>query len=193
MMIEVIEARARHQALRAEVERDHLAAQAEAAGSGGLRTRSRVRSVALAGLVVGGLLLGGATVLAKDVTCSGGPCNGTAQADNITGSAKKDDIRGRDGNDFILGDPFVQDASPKADDTIRGGRGRDELAGNSSFLQIPDGSDTDVIFGGRGNDAVFVLDEDSADRVDCGPGEKDQVFFDKGDTVENCEVKNPDV
>ncbi len=142
--------------------------------------------------MLGALLLSGAAVLAENVTC-GGPCAGTGQNDNILGSAKKDDIRGRGGDDFIFGDPFVQDGSPKADDTIHGGRGKDVITGNASVIQIIRGADADVIFGDRGNDQISVKDGDDQDRVDCGPGNNDTVLFDKGDTVENCEVKNPKV
>ena len=60
--------------------------------------RQIVQSVVVAATVV---LIGGGTVLAKDITCSGGECNGTRTADEIAGSTSPDIIFGKGGDDWI--------------------------------------------------------------------------------------------
>src|SRR5829696_2693301 len=77
--------------------------------------------VALA-LVAMALLLVGGVVLAKSISCTAGvTCNGSKKADQITGSIGADTIDGRSGNDTITdADPGVPDV-----DIITGGKGDD--------------------------------------------------------------------
>ena len=66
--------------------------------------RSMNRTTVAALLVVAmALLLASGVVLARSITCTGGPCNGTKRADQITGSAVADTINGRAGGDTIDG------------------------------------------------------------------------------------------
>ena len=126
------------------------------------------------------LLLAGGTVLAKNITCTGGPCNGTKRADQITGSVVADTINGRGGADTIEGG--------NGNDTIDGGGGNDTITDFD-----PGVPDIDTINGGNGNDIIDVREgdvNDAQDDVDCGPG-TDTVFFDATDLRANCEIFNP--
>jgi Ca2+-binding RTX toxin-like protein len=89
---------------------------------------------------------------------------------------------------------------------VKGGPGFDELVGYGGADELSGGDNGDSIFaeessenngedvasGGRGND--FILARDGVkDTINCGKGNTDVVFFDKGgvDTVaNNCEYKN---
>ena len=107
------------------------------------------------------LLLSAGTVLAKNITCTGGTCVGTRKADNMQGKFDNDTIFGRRGNDEII------DTGPGPDvDTIFGDKGDDTIRVNEG--------DSDV----------------DPDFVDCGPG-IDTVFVDPTDTRLNCEILNP--
>jgi Ca2+-binding RTX toxin-like protein len=138
------------------------------------------RSVMVVLVVMTALLLVGGVVLAKSITCTGGLCNGTKQADQITGSIGADTINGRGRGDTIDGGT--------GNDTINGGRGNDTIVDNDS--NVPD---IDVITGGDGNDTIDVREgdpNDAQDKVDCGPG-TDTVFIDSTDLRPNCEIINP--
>jgi Ca2+-binding RTX toxin-like protein len=137
------------------------------------------RTIALP-LLLAALLLAGGAVLAEDIVCPG-TCAGSEQADVIVGQNEDKQIAGRGGNDTIFGDLTVDGGN----DLLRGAGG-DEI--NDSFTS----TDTDTVFGGKGNDTIDVRDgSEGKDVVDCGPG-KDTVFFDPGvDRIKNCEVKNP--
>ncbi len=72
------------------------------------------------------------------------------------------------------------------DDTVHG----NGLA-NTLVVKGDDVSGDDV-FGGAGNDWISVFDFEGGDFVDCGEDDvgitdEDQVFFDAGDTITNCE------
>lgn len=143
----------------------------------------RTAVLALVAVMVS-LLLAGGVALAKDITCGGGECLGTEQADAIEGTDGNDRIFGLGGADTITGDTERIGGS----DLIRGGAGPDVIR-DRSF------GDLDAVFGGKGNDSIDVRDDvngaaGGADVVDCGDG-KDTVFFDPDDTVKNCERKNP--
>jgi len=133
------------------------------------------RNVILALVVMTALLLAGGAVLAKSITCTGGECLGTKGADTIAGSPGNDQIRGGAGRDVIDGNG--------GGDVIRGG------GGNDTITAIGLDSQRDTIFGGKGDDQIGVEENNSADTVDCGPGQ-DTVVLEKGvDTVTNCETK----
>ena len=125
------------------------------------------------------LLLSGGTVLAKNITCTGGKCVGTRKADNMQGKFDNDTIFGRRGNDRIVEDG--------GNDEIHGGSGNDEI------IDTGPGPDVDTIFGDKGDDTIRVNEGDSdvdPDFVDCGPG-IDTVFVDPTDTRLNCDILNP--
>jgi Ca2+-binding RTX toxin-like protein len=138
------------------------------------------RNVILALAVVAvALSMVGGVVLAKSITCTGGPCNGTKRADTITGSVVADTINGRAGGDTIDGG--------NGNDTINGG------GGNDSITDIGVVPDVDIVTGGKGNDIIDVREgdlNDEQDKVDCGPG-TDTIFFDATDLRANCEIFNP--
>jgi len=88
-----------------------------------------------------------ATAYAAVITCDGGLCQGTDDADQITGSLGPDSIFADDGDDDVdarAGHDYVRGA--EGEDDIEGGRGEDTLRGNR---------DSDVIDGGRGDDNIF--------------------------------------
>jgi hypothetical protein len=72
------------------------------------------------------------------------------------------------------------------DDTVRGN-------GLANMLVVKgDDVSGDDVFGGAGNDWISVSDFEGGDFVDCGEdgvgvADDDQVFFDAGDTITNCE------
>ena len=71
------------------------------------------------------LLVAGGVALAATITCQVGVvCNGTSEADTITGIASNDTINGLDGNDFIKarGGSDKIDGGPN-NDTMNGGPG----------------------------------------------------------------------
>ena len=119
-------------------------------------------------LTLGALLLAlaGGTALADNLLCQVGiPCNGTPVSDVLTGTPGDDQIKGFGGKDRI----------------------------NDSG-----GMDKDTIAGGAGNDTIDVREGNTSvnnrDLVDCGKGDRDRVFYDKGDNgdkVVRCEIKNP--
>jgi len=142
------------------------------------RTMNRTTVVALLVVAVALLLVSG-VVLAKTITCTGGTCNGTKKADQITGSVVADTINGRGGADTIDGG--------NGNDTINGGGGNDTI---TDIGVVPD---IDIITGGNGDDIIDVREgalNDAQDNVDCGPG-TDTIFFDATDLRANCEIFNP--
>jgi Ca2+-binding RTX toxin-like protein len=69
-----------------------------------------------------GLLLAFAAgvALARTVTCTGGPCEGTNREDTITGSPQNDTIIAKRGGDTVI-------SNQRGADTVRGGRGGDSI------------------------------------------------------------------
>ena len=146
------------------------------------------RVLCAAGLAVVVLALASGMALARSFDCgnpANGPCRGTNRPDEIRGTNGSDAIYGRDGVDIIDGDMAATDG---ANDTIVGGDGADEIY--DALLA----DDTDTIRGGPGNDYIDVHDGPTgADTVDCGPGAKDRVYFDRGvdQIAANCERQFP--
>jgi Ca2+-binding RTX toxin-like protein len=129
--------------------------------------RTPLMALAVAAVV---LLLAGGAVLAKAITCTGGPCIGTKRVDSIAGTTGNDEISGRGGNNHIIGDyPYFSGA------------------GDDSIWDFVGSGDIDQVFAGKGNDSIQVKDGDDLDTVDCGSG-KDEDVADPGDNVAgNCE------
>ena len=165
------------------------------------------------------LLLSAGVAFADTFDCiAGRACTGTNGPDTLKGSADSDYMDGRqdddelfgnEGHDSMSGDAFDapdNDTSTDGNDLLKGGPGFDELVGyggadelsggdNGDFIFAEESSENngeDVVRGGRGND--FILARDGVkDTINCGKGNTDVVFFDKGsiDTVaNNCEYKN---
>jgi hypothetical protein len=113
---------------------------------------------------------------------SGGACanaiTGTQKRDRLRGSAGADSIRGRGGRDRIDGRGgadclFGQGAA----DRVRGGAGADELRGGRGRDKLKGGAGDDVIRARRG----------ARDRIDCGPGNDVAYINDRRDRVRRCE------
>jgi hypothetical protein len=69
-------------------------------------------------------LVGGVVAGRHLVTCAGGECRGTKQADRIVGTTGNDAIAGRRGNDQIFGE---EPDGTAGDDVIRAGAGDDTI------------------------------------------------------------------
>lgn len=94
------------------------------------------------------------------------------------------------GDDIIIGNEHDNIVSSQGTDTVYGGGGYD-------FIQGVDWTYNATIFGGEGDDVIDVRDavfphDGGIDTVDCGPGDADKVRYDANDTVENCEILNPE-
>jgi hypothetical protein len=165
------------------------------------------------------LLLSAGVALADTINCTANrACIGTDGPDTLNGStgndfmdARQDDdeLFGIEGHDFMSGDAFDapnNDTSTDGNDVVRGGPGFDELVGYGGSDLLSGGRAGDFIFAeessvnegedtvnsGRGNDFIEARDG-VKDTINCGKGNTDIVFFDKGgvDTVaNNCEFKN---
>lgn len=147
----------------------------------------------LLALILGSLLamlLAGGVALAQTIRCDGGVCTGTDRGDTIIGTTVQDTINALDGKDKVYGlgahdtlsgqngnDAIVGDAAPehyKKDpgdpdwDTLFGGNGADNLAGNQKADVLYAGNDNsrDVLRGGTGttdgaDKDVFVVDREA--------------------------------
>jgi Ca2+-binding RTX toxin-like protein len=144
------------------------------------------------------LTLAGAAYAAV-ITCDGGLCQGTDEADDITGSLGPDSIfadEGADDVDAQAGHDFVRGA--EGEDEILGARGEDTLRGNR---------DGDVIDGGRADDNIFghanpdeppigvaclgCVEPSSSERLsDTSPNDQDAVYGGPG--FELIDVKDGD-
>ena len=170
-------------------------------------------TMGLALLVVSGV------AIADAFDCTAGrACIGTEGADTLRGSggsdymdARQDDdeLRGYEGHDFMSGDAFDapdNDTSTDGDDFLRGGPGFDEMGGyggddelfggtQGDFIFAEEASENkgeDVVYGRSGNDFILARDR-VKDTIDCGPGDFDIAFFDKGGVdkvAKDCEYKN---
>jgi hypothetical protein len=89
----------------------------------------------------------------------GGTLRGTRRSDQLMGHHGKDVLRGLGGRDVIWGD-HIGDGQPKRQrDRLYGGGGTDFIYGSHG---------RNVIFAGKGNDAVSV--HFGRGFLDCGPG-----------------------
>ena len=123
------------------------------------------------------LLVAGGVALAATITCQVGVvCNGTSEADTITGIASNDTINGLDGNDFIK---------------ARGGSDK-----------IDGGPNNDTMNGGPGNDTYMFVGSWGIDRISADSGGVDTVTFPgprsmgvsvdlKADGENTCEILAP--
>jgi Ca2+-binding RTX toxin-like protein len=165
------------------------------------------------------LLLSAGLALAATYDCfAGRACIGTDGPDTLIGTSSWDYMDGRQGDDRLFGnergdemsgdawDAPVNGTSTDGDDLLRGGPswdfmagygGDDELYGGlgGDFIFAEEASANggeDTVYGSKGNDYIEARDE-TKDAIDCGRGNTDVAFFDKGgiDTVsDNCEYRN---
>jgi Ca2+-binding RTX toxin-like protein len=107
---------------------------------------------------------------------SGCYLNGGAGDDVLTGGTGIDRLFGERGRDLVDGGA--------RDDVLDGGEGNDRLIG---------GAGRDALGGGAGTDRLKAREDLSAgekakrDRVDCGPGRRDQATVDPRDREKRCE------
>jgi hypothetical protein len=167
------------------------------------------------------LLLSTGVAFAATFNCTAGrACIGTEAPDTLNGSSGIDPyMDGRQDDDelfandgeyaYMQGDAFDapnNDTTTDGDDLLQGGPGYDEMVGfggadtflggaRGDFIFAEETSENkgeDIVNSGRGNDFIQARDE-TKDTINCGKGNKDVAFFDKGgiDTVaNNCEYKN---
>ncbi|MEX0832551.1 MAG: calcium-binding protein [Actinomycetota bacterium] len=131
--------------------------------------------------------------MAAVIVCAGGPCDGTPQDDQITGSESSDQIRGFERNDDIWGNGSNDTISGGPNrDTISGGNGGDRLRGNAGLDDLTGDAGLDWLFGHGANDTIDAQDGQADHVVDGGSG-YDTCFIDTGIdlNVVNCEVINP--
>ena len=112
---------------------------------------------------------------------------GLALRDVLYGGAGNDRLSGGRGADRMYGGSGRDTlAGGDGDDTISGGGGRDVLTGGKGRDRITGGAGRDRISAGSGDDRVDARDR-TRDRVTCGPG-RDSVLADRGDSVaRDCE------
>jgi hypothetical protein len=140
----------------------------------------------LATMLLGVLVLSGvALALMKSCTTTT-PCEGTNEADVLTGNSRENFIEGLMGEDYIAGKGAADRLFGGRDnDTVHGGGGPDKILGGKH-------SDSDTMYGENGNDTIYGVDEFSTgiDTIDCGEGTEDTAYVDVGqvDDVVNCET-----
>jgi Ca2+-binding RTX toxin-like protein len=95
------------------------------------------RTILLLSTMMLALLMAGGVALAANIQCLGGPCVGTEENDQITGSQVDDFIEALGGRDHVTARP--------GDDYVNGGGGSDEITG---------GEGGDILLRGRGPDEI---------------------------------------
>jgi Ca2+-binding RTX toxin-like protein len=103
----------------------------------------------------------------------GGPINGTAGDDTLTGTPDPDTMNGLGGNDIIYGQA--------SGDTLDGGDGTDYLYGEGGNDTLTGGAGKDFLDGGAGDDNMAG-----------GTGD-DRYFVDEGDTVTETGGEGSDI
>ena len=126
---------------------------------------------------------------------------GYGTVDHLEGGTGSDKLYGGFETDSLRGSGCSGGAgcaySDSSDDYLHGGRGGDEILGG--YAQ----GGFDRIYGERGNDDISASQRLSfaqgwsgfdltKEIIDCGPGSRDEVWFDQGVDVEkaNCEIKH---
>jgi hypothetical protein len=171
------------------------------------RRRLIVGLLATMGLMV--VLMAGVAIAKEQINCRGGVCEGTQGddlmrgtrgADMIVAKGGTDGVNGRGGSDLVRGGHGSDDpgSSPSGHDPsyhLEGGPGHDHVHGGLEDDSVTDEygpangypSDTDVLFGGRGDDFLNGLDGDNRDYLNCRAGHN-VYMADPGDTVlANCQ------
>ena len=112
--------------------------------------------------------------------------------DEIHGSDGKDELDGHYGNDTIYGGPGADLLyGSEHSDTVYGGVGPDRINAAGYDSEPIGARPFDHSYGQSGNDTIRSFDG-FRDAVDCGPGGKDTVIYDRTlDTVKHCEIKKP--
>jgi Ca2+-binding RTX toxin-like protein len=123
---------------------------------------------------------------------NGGLLSGTAKRDDLDGKDGDDEIHGLGGRDYIDGGggSDVIYGGPGADAWLAGEAGDDVIyGGDGDDEEIYDGTGEDVIYGGAGNDFLEVDDMQRGDKLYCGEG-WDDYRADKNDYADSsCENK----
>jgi len=136
------------------------------------------------------------TTQACGFTIDGKDVDGTDASETLTGTSKKDRIKGEGGNDKVNG---LEDK-----DCLYGNKGNDKVKGSDGNDTIRAGAGNDKVSGGEGNDNIKLQDGDDkasagpgddrikaqargVDHVNCGSGD-DKVIADHKDSINgNCE------
>jgi len=129
------------------------------------------------------------------------PITGTDKGERLVGTRWPDTIRGRGGDDTLVGRARGDRLfGGRGFDTIRGGRGGDRLAGQGDGALLVGGSGRDQFnmrdgtpIAGQGRDVIRARDG-RPDEINCGPGDDDVAYVDRvEDGVYDCErVVAPD-
>jgi hypothetical protein len=178
--------------------------------------RIRPRPLLVAAVLVGaclGLLAGASS--AQYITCGGGYCGGTAQADVMNGTAGYDNMVAGSGRDFVSTKETGDSAYGGADgDHVEGDNGNDDIhceAGNENpsvlvaaggyEYYVPGfcwgGPNGDYVYGGLGEDEVAsgygtdqIWGKEDNDAMKAHDGYADVVRGDEG--YDTCDIDSPD-
>ena len=165
------------------------------------------------------LVLAAGVAWAATVNCQvQASCEGTDEPDELIGTNKPDFMNAKQDDDRLVGfmrademygdnpEAGRDDTTTDGDDELIGYRGDDTLLGfgcsdylrggrGDDFIDATEESDNpgeDTVRGSRGQDFIGAVDG-FKDKIFCGRGDEDEVFFDRGlDVVaDNCELQNP--
>jgi Ca2+-binding RTX toxin-like protein len=106
------------------------------------------------------LVLTSGIALAAVIQCTGFLCEGTPEADTMTGSTDGNLMRGLGGNDTMraVEGPVDGDTGVSSGDILEGGSGNDTLDGSAGFDYLEGGAAKDTLDGAAGND-TYRFDE----------------------------------
>ena len=105
--------------------------------------------------------------------------SGGAGNDRLSGGTGKDRQSGGAGSDRQSGGPGA--------DSLAGAAGRDSLDGGPGADSLNGGRGSSVLVGRGGNDRISSVNR-ARDRINCGPGRRDQVRADAQDLLRGCEL-----
>jgi Ca2+-binding RTX toxin-like protein len=172
------------------------------------------RTLLLLATMVTGVLLVSGVAYALSVQCDGtgdqdpdpGECQGTPNADNISGTFGAEVIKALAGNDVVDPDVGMDEVygargndvvdGYHGRDTIYGGSGNDGSAEGTSFktptkdtTNLEGGEDSDKVYGGEGDDWIDAAAHDTTGSLDRSYGEEgnDRIYaIDGNEDIINC-------
>ena len=154
-------------------------------------TTSLRRCAVVVGASAGAVALAGSAA----VGLGADPILGTSQGDDLKGTARADEIYAFGGRDWVVGRAGADEIhGNKGQDFLSGGQGRDALIGGPDRDWLAPAAGPDHVFGGRGNDVVYLTKDPRVDRVDCGGG-RDKVWgvTKRDEVANNCERVTSDM
>lgn len=146
------------------------------------------RAILMSTMLVSAVLLLAGVAYAATITCTGGDCNGTNEADTMNGSPIDDKMLAMDGGDTLNGEGGMDALKGQGGgDQIFGGEGNDKVKGGFGMDRVEGGDGNDLVRGGTHGNA----NDRARDLLLCGPG-RDKVIFVRGqDVVRGCEILRP--